>query len=73
MIESNKSLKITSNAHTHKNGLVSAYSFTAYSITEENQGRNSVRAGTQRKELMKRLWTGTVYWLALHGLVILFS
>jgi hypothetical protein len=42
-------------------------------IFEGSQDRNSNRVGTWRQELMQRLWRGTSYWLAPHGLLSLLS
>jgi hypothetical protein len=38
--------------------------FIPLHITEENQDRNSIRAGTWRLELMQRPWRGAVYRIA---------
>jgi hypothetical protein len=40
-------------------------------IIKGSRGRNSKRAVTWRQEVIKRLWRGTAYWLAYHGLLSL--
>jgi hypothetical protein len=42
-------------------------------IIQSNEGRNSVRAGTWRQELMQRPGRDAAYWLAPHGLLSLLS
>ena len=55
-----------------KKGFVSALRSISASITEGSQARNAKKAGIWRQELIQRPWRSAAYWLALHGLLILF-
>lgn len=50
-----------------------AYTSASLSITEENQDRNSIQAGTWRKELMQRPWKNAPHKHVHHALFILLS
>jgi hypothetical protein len=49
------------------------YASTSIFIIQGRQDRDLNMAGTWRQELMQSSWRGTVYWLALHGLLSLVS